>query len=1053
MEHHIYETILRDRNLKIPTAPLWTMFLNDDEINDIRLELISACRCDELEKYGREAALYYAYWWQNIYSGGSPSREDVVTSLGLPSSVAQNLYMSARKALKQWNISYIRAGGKTHYFRTLLSQGGLPIRLIQANKQNFGNYKQFLSGLIRELSHINIDWNNIDFVQSLSCTSYLPVSFKNEGIYDLSLQIAHAIIENRSDLLPYNSSSGSLKELTDALKREHEHYIKNSERKPFTFIWELILNDSEAHLFYTLECNRSISSESIPELDVNKCYQFDVYVDQRFVGTYKRVQIDEYADENFIRGIYRGMNISRKTIEWKDETFIEVKIACDYGKELFLSSSNCYPPNFDYPQIFQKESNGFVLRRNRNNAESIALYTSKWILQNADYHEFKLCDNSLKAVAITDSITFQNSETNEIWEFESRYIPYNVELSNIYVDWIEYANYKLLPLSPLVTVYDEDNQRIFNVRTYYRKKGTDEWSKLMNKTCLPEGLIEIKVHPLNAIPWIETFYSIPELFYNVIEATSKEAIVKWHCTWGQVKACLQEGIQYTNTQFNQWSVLSQSDGIVVPATCSFSIYKDTQTQPLRISIAAPFKGVLLIDSQSINVKQSEIISFDNLANYRIIQYGLPDTKLTFSYQSKEVEEENKYIKMSIRIKDGITPLSNYEEMIERLFNLYGFNSFDRCSSVTMSLKGAIYLIRKFVYDSQKVSDDTMALCNTTELEEEHKYEGKVYAYQIDYDSENMPEPFILKKVGAHCFQFPALEETRSYIVFSGEYDIKRIVPKFYQIDATQEFEEKVVGETEEKVLVHRQNQAENIKDWKGKLEIEKTTDGHHWEKVVSAFAIATRFRIPFGTFNQISAAVSTPKLFARFILAMYLNSKNSFVNELLRLEQEFAIGVHWLKSEDIDFALDDLKVYPDVIQDTLFTKFPEFIYELLSATLNEEFAKICFNHIGGGPIRIDQNNGLTFAQVNELCARAHGHDDNGSDMPSMIIQLSKQYYNMTGRRGYHYTMLNSSLRVFEHMASIENDLWNEDMQLRRVINFYRKYYMRAYCDVLELMFN
>jgi len=1049
----VYESILKKRKLKTATTPFWTMDLKDEEIQEIKQTLISAYKNNELYKFSKEAALYYAYWWQNIYEGGSPSSEKVTTSIGLTSEATTDFYNSAKNALRQLRIPCITSKGRKYNFRTLLSQGGLPIYFIQNNIDNSGNYKLFLSGLIKELAHINIDWNDTDFIQNLTCFKHLPVSFRNESIYDLSLQIVHAIIENRTDLLPYDNNLTSLQDLTNSLKQEHELIKQNRNRKPFSFSWELSIDKNRGRLFYTLECGQNINSDSISNLNVSECYQFDVYVDQTFVATYKRVQIDEDQSLNYIGGFYRVINIYRKTIEWNKETYIEVKIICDNGEELFLSVCNCYPPNFEYPQIFQKTNNSYILRRNRNQKENVIISSEKWCTSEIKNDSFFLADVPLKIFTCFNNASLYNPEISENWNFKNDYNPCNVELSNIYVGWIEFSNYKLLPSSPIIKVYDEDNNIVQNVHSSYRTKGSSEWHKLTKHTSLAAGLIEIKVESHNTIDWIETFFSISGLSFDTSEASENRAIIKWNCPWGNVKACLQEGLIFSTTEKNKWTVLSESNGIKVPAICSFNIFKDNNTHSINLSIANPFKGLVLIDGHDTIINKSEIISFDNLQNYKIVQHGLPDTKITFSYRAniKDEENNNKYIKISILVKEGITTLSNYEEVMERLFNLYGFNSFDRFSSVSMKLSDKTYLIRKFVYDSKSSSENTMILCSDNQ-DCKIEYKGNIWAYPIDNDSDNMPESIVLEQINSQTFKFPSTDKTCSYIVFSDKYDIKRIVPKFYQINPISDtdalYEEKKSSEN----LERAQSQSENIEEWKSKLEKENVNNDIHWKKVVSAFQVATRFRLPFGTFNQLKASVSTPNLFAKFLLTMYLNSdKEDFLNHLQRFELEFAIGVHWIKSINISYALDDLKTYPTFMQNNLIESFTQFFKDLLETTLDEACANACSKFIVNGK-KLNINKKLTISQTNEFCARAYGHDDNGADMPSIKIRLSKRYYNMVGRRLYHYTMLNAPIRVFEYMGELnDKSLWNEDILLRRVINFYRKYYMRTYCDILDLM--
>lgn len=116
------------------------------------------------------------------------------------------------------------------YFRTLLNQGGLPVNYIK-NGTNLGGFSRFLIGLVEELSLINIDWddNNLDLIKNFNCIAYLGKAFKNDNIYDVALQIAHAIISEEDRWLPYDDADSSLSELTKSLKRNIIELRANTE--------------------------------------------------------------------------------------------------------------------------------------------------------------------------------------------------------------------------------------------------------------------------------------------------------------------------------------------------------------------------------------------------------------------------------------------------------------------------------------------------------------------------------------------------------------------------------------------------------------------------------------------------------------------------------------------------------------------------------------------------------------------------------------------------------------------------------------------------------
>ena len=258
----------------------------------------------------------YAEWWRRDYNGGIPSREDVAVGLGLPRNCWEQLYNAARHGLKSHGFAFIRSLKGNEYFRTLLNQGGLPVNYIKKGT-NLSGFKGFLIGLVEELSSINIDWdnNNLDLIKNFNCIAYLGNAFRNDNIYDVSLQIAHAIISEDDRWLPYDDADTSLSDLTQSLKREYRR-VKNRRRaKPLSLSWKLRMTSNEtANLFVNLNVVKEISSESIEGLDYQSCYAFDVFVAGVFVGKYIRKSLIKDDVGRSVGAIYSRVTVGlRKT--------------------------------------------------------------------------------------------------------------------------------------------------------------------------------------------------------------------------------------------------------------------------------------------------------------------------------------------------------------------------------------------------------------------------------------------------------------------------------------------------------------------------------------------------------------------------------------------------------------------------------------------------------------------------------------------------------------------------------------------------------------------
>ncbi|MCM1141696.1 MAG: hypothetical protein NC453_24260, partial [Muribaculum sp.] len=446
--HTALHEILQSRGMAdLPeNMPLWKLKITDSEY-----EALKKCLYEykyALSLYGLEAAICYAEWWRRDYQGSIPSKEDVTVGLGIPVKYSTELFNAARSALKKYKYTFIHSQKGTEYFRTLLNQGGLPVRYIKHSDNEFSGFKRFLSGLVRELSTINIDWNNYDtsIIQQFNCISYLSKAYKNENIYDVAFQIAHAIIMEDNNLLPYDdSNSSSLSSLTDSLKREYKRSKQERRARPLSLHWKIQLNDDKTGLlFFNMDVVKDLNSNSIPGLDYSTCYSFDIFVSGVLAGKYVRKSINKDDFGEIVGATYTRISVGlTKDILWKGEPVIEVKVRCDNDDRIFLTVSGCYPPNFSTPQLFQKlNGNIYAKSQTAKSEDNIVVYSAEWEGKEAD--EIEILGYHYRISKFTDSIHLSNKDTGEKIDLENKFTPFITEFSGNYISWVESSNYKLM---------------------------------------------------------------------------------------------------------------------------------------------------------------------------------------------------------------------------------------------------------------------------------------------------------------------------------------------------------------------------------------------------------------------------------------------------------------------------------------------------------------------------------------------------------------------------------------------------------------------------------
>lgn len=683
-----------------PDKPLWKLKLSEYEYISLKETLAqNTCR---LEDFGIEAALCYAEWWRRDYNGGIPSKENVAVGLGLSRYYCEELYEAARQGLKSCGFTFIRSLKGNEYFRTLLNQGGLPVNYIK-NGANLGGFSRFLIGLVEELSSINIDWgnNNLDLIRNLPCIAYLGKSFRNNSIYDVSLQIAHAIISEDDCWLPYDDADSSLSELTKSLKREYRRVKSEHRTEPFSLSWELRLNSAEtAELFVKFNVVKEISSKSIEGLDWQSCYAFDVFVAGVHVGQYVRKSLlrddrGDVVDAKYFR-VTVGM---ANAIKWHGEPVVEVKIRCDDDARLFPTLCGSYPPNFECPQVFQKlDDNVYSLKSTANAEKNMAVFSTDWKCDGS--RKLLLNGELYSAIEFVDKVDLHNCVSNEDITITNEFTPYSAEFRGTYIQWVENSNYKLLTRVPIISVFDQTGVKVEHIKPKYRVHNSKtDWLNLSNSCLLPFGLVDIKVEFPDNKCAVETFYFIDDMTFgsrNERMFSTELCLDSRHIVSAKVDEC--EGLSVEMIDENIWRISRDACASKYSPTCDLKIIAEGNPL-LRISVIAPFKGIAISDLEGNIVPSGQIISYDNLRYFNIVAHER-SSMIDVTYKSDKITDGDKIKHLKKPVINGIVPLSDYRDLFERMFRLYGANTFDRSSSIELKICDQRIYIRKFVLDSE-----------------------------------------------------------------------------------------------------------------------------------------------------------------------------------------------------------------------------------------------------------------------------------------------------------------------------------------------------------------
>ncbi len=1045
-----FDKILRCRGIKTAPLPLWKLEITDEEYTELKSTLSRLRSCD-FWNYGKEFALFYAECWRREYYGGAPSKDFMTEKMGFPHSYTKEIFEYARKALSALHIPILQNSSKNFFFRTLLLQGGLPMAYVQ-HKDGFNKFKEFLKSLLKKTSRLEIDWENTEIIKDFPCVNLLPESYRNDNIYAVSLQIVRAIEEERDDLLPYKSEAVELKELTKSLKDEREKIRKHSVTHPLSINWVLsIPNDSscsKGEFSYALDNIKTIYSNMISGLEAQNCFQFDIFVSQQYVATYKKVKYDE--DNNV--AIYKRINSDNKKFIWHGENVIEVKVVSDCCKPLFPQVVDCYAPNLSVPQIFQKSSLGYIQHDDVQSSDCIALLPQEWVTDDSiETTNLSINGEILKLVPSSeltgkDDISIKNSVTNETMQLACKTSIYSVSYGGVYLHWLEKANFILLEKKPFIKIYDSDGNSYNPKNVLVQENGNNEWKPFNLHTTLKTGIVNIKVKCPDDSEDIRKFYFIGDLKFEDEKATSTEAYIKCNLNWGTILPIKEDSLSYTEISrtiySTKWKVERTPSSSKFPTTCSFEI-SNHNNPDLRISIPAPYEGLCLVKKDEI-VPDGAIISINDFSSYSVISSGNKTNKMEIGYTSATSSTADKTIE--IEIKNSITPLSNYEESINRIFLANGFGTFDRKAAATLRFGKNSYKIRHFVLDTQANEPSNSIEVHTLDKNASFVFElGNLFACKIEEpSSENHPSVISLEKLESGHYIFPSESPDGNYVIFSGIYDKQRIVPKLYTI---------LNGQITDATIDSRSADAQNNKvSWRAELENESIQNSSAWDKVPVYIEIADKYRIPFRTFNAITMAVSTPQLTTRLLACLFWNNKtDSMLPALLRMEQELAIAFHWNRKDIIGQEVFNLiSQLPPAISDSFLPLFIEFFKNVMAITLDEDVATELAKALAGSL----PNNNLDVIQldaINAYKAQAIGKNPTNSDLPVVELPLKYGYYAKIKMKDYQKTLIHAPLFVYEYIQGWNDSLWEsspEGINRRRVINFYRQYYKPTYYKIL-----
>jgi len=857
--------------------PLWKIKLTDRQFDDLKKELNEAFKNNkQLWRFAKESALYYANWWSKEYVGGShdktPSKEKIAADLGIKPSQSDDLYSWAKRGLSQLKISPIFRNGRTHYFRTLLLQGGLPLKSLKEGN-NKTNYGAFFEGLIKYTNEVNVNYDDVSFIDYLPCKNRLSPSFQTPDFYELNLQIIEDFREKGeqseywdliSAVFDRDDEPGNAQRIKKLLTEK-----RTNTKRLFSIDWNVRIIESEVALFYTFAIPEKIKQDDISETLRNQ-YEFTVFLNNKEVAKYNRSLPDNNGYIFFVKT--KGKNeLSEKCVNNKD---VIVRLS---SNGLYQELS--FPiPDFSEPILLTGLENvwNFNKQQQESYKNAVLLFSdSEWSIIETDNHKLvKLYDQEAFWIEAEDTIKLQNKSTNEILELDNTPLLYRYEI--LQLPKIKSKNRKLIndkvKFRIVYTIDDEIVNKGFDI-CYRVKQGT--WLRYTNSGCLPTGLLYFKfVYPDNKSEYAR-FFNIGNLLVNYSEQTTNSGVIRidnWngliHPDHGQT------GIdRFEKLACNSWIFKRNNESRYYSTDLQFRI-NDQQGGFADILIVPPFKGIIVTEISGSIIDNKTSVALHSIWRYKCFVFGENEMNVTI-FHNKNKQNQRCFI-YNLE-KNNEIPLLDFEESINNLFTLFGTDHTDYDSFITVRISDdyCIFIrpynvnIDRDEWDRNNIIKlNTDSICN------------HLYAIKVDCDYADEIDVFELTKQN-NDFVLPVNNsEISGIIVFSDDnISMDKVRPTFLGI------------------VQNTLTMEDRLNNIRNEISNARFIDDV-WDKIVIYFRLLIGNNLPLKTIDYFRIVAESPLSMAKLSLILLDHQKDISPDErtkgLLMFEGEFALAWHWI---------------------------------------------------------------------------------------------------------------------------------------------------------------
>jgi len=883
--------ILKTRKLDFHSGqPVWKYSISDLEFNQLKERFKIVQRFSELDP--RDCAIYFAEWWKRIFNGGYPSKDEVYSSLGSNKLCfdTDDFYESAKKGGNLLNYKWIKIQN-THYLKTLLLQGGLPLKHIQNNR---GKYRDFLLKIIH-LNPSSIE----DFSSNTELTSFLPKSSQNEIIYSSCLEIVRAVLDNDENELLSFRANADLKQITEELIIERDKVRKKNNSIKFKWNFNSLSNTFFLNTIITSKIGFEELNYLLDNQIIDYQNEYKLYVSGDLIAKFIKRNNDTYKVIQF-----------KDFINFKDNFEAEIYVIDGYDKIYDANHLLHSKLNLDFPTLWVTSNDEkFVLEKSRytHNNFGYLFLNNTYSVEGEIIKKTEIEINSklFSFVKFQDEIKLNKQEGNTIRFKTNTENIFDWTILSEKPKWLVKGNLNIVKDNLRILVYDKNGQRINNPIIEWKPVNKFSWNT--KHIPLELGVLDVKIS-YDGIDEFERVFNIGNLClssssdYNNPQLTvnNNSFILEVYKS-----EFFDFNINHNKVNFNI------TNPAKFPASIKTRIRANYQSYGLIAEVFSPFQGIILVD-QNENIIEDDEIYLDKIKGWRLIA-----NSHSKDYEVRFSNNKNQEIIISKKIERKVKPLFEFYDTFRSLFQLFNIidsdnflkmEIFEIAQNGNASRKKRI-IIKQFSETIKwEVNSENVIKFNEIESID---ISSSVYALPLDCDLEHINKVEIKKDSDFYSIN---TKNVNKFILFSDKNSKFKIKPEFISVNPENE-------------LTTIEDRNNRITKYSQQLLADDLTSDI-WNKFWVYYYLCKENNLPFATFDIIKAITTSSELAAKafaFLSEKFDDRQYKFSgNDFVEFENDLGFSFHWVNLSDWENIC---QIYPDT-------------YEAIAVMLNYKWNKL-----------------------------------------------------------------------------------------------------------------